>query len=82
VREVEEKTVLDQTINIRYPHLFVCNSLLDIYNREKKLAHWINKVNTDLGEPDKTDVLKCIQHMQDNENSALWIINFITNLYH
>ena len=79
-RAFEEKTVLDQTINITNSHKPVCNSLLDIYNRKEKLAHWISKVNTDLSEPDKTDVLKCICHMQDNENSSLWIINFITNL--
>jgi site-specific recombinase XerD len=54
--------------------------LPDIYNRKQKLERWISKVNSEVVEPDKTDILKCIQHMQDNERSALWIINFITNL--
>jgi hypothetical protein len=36
----------------------------DLYNRRKKLVDWIKKVN-DLDEPDKTDILKLVEHMQD-----------------
>ena len=45
----------------------------DLYNRKKKLADWIKKVN-DLDDPDKTDILKLIEHMQDKERSILWIV--------
>jgi integrase/recombinase XerD len=45
----------------------------DLYNRKKKLVDWIKKVN-DLDDPDKTDILKLIEHMQDKERSILWIV--------
>jgi integrase/recombinase XerD len=45
----------------------------DLYNRKKKLADWLKKVN-DLNDPDKTDILKLVEHMQDKERSILWIV--------
>jgi hypothetical protein len=32
----------------------------DLYHRKEKLAYWINRANTELQEPDKTDVLNLI----------------------
>ena len=45
----------------------------DLYNRKKKLADWIKKVN-DLDDPDKADILRLVEHMQDKERSILWIL--------
>jgi site-specific recombinase XerD len=52
----------------------------DLYHRHDRLAYWIQRVNAELEEPDKTDVLKLIEHMQDRERAILWIIRCITAL--
>jgi hypothetical protein len=39
----------------------------DLYNRRKRLADWIKTVNEDINEPDRIDILKLIEHMQDRE---------------
>jgi site-specific recombinase XerD len=52
----------------------------DLYHRKEKLAYWINRANTQLQEPDKSDVLNFIQFMHDKERSILWIIRCITAL--
>ncbi len=52
----------------------------DLYNRQKTLANWIKRVNEDLIDADKADVLKLIEHMQDREKSILWIVRCIVNL--
>ena len=52
----------------------------DLYHRKERLAYWLNRIDTDLNEPDKTDVLKFIRYMQDKESSILWIIRCITAL--
>ncbi|MDW0231592.1 MAG: hypothetical protein QN648_04560 [Nitrososphaeraceae archaeon] len=54
------------------------NNLRDLYNRTKRLESWINKVNSELEEPDRTDVLKLVEHMKETEKSALWIIRYLT----
>jgi hypothetical protein len=54
------------------------NNLRDLYNRTKRLESWIIKVNTELEEPDRTDVLKLVEHMKETEKSALWIIRYLT----
>ena len=46
----------------------------DLYHRQNRLAYWIKRVNTDLEEHDRIDVLKLIGHMQDRERAILWII--------
>jgi hypothetical protein len=46
----------------------------DLYNRSKRLADWIERVNEDVDEPDITDILKLIEHMQDKERAILWIV--------
>ena len=43
----------------------------DLYNRRKRLADWIKRVNEDVDEPDRTDILKLIEHMQDRERAIL-----------
>ena len=50
----------------------------DLYSRQKRLAYWIKRIDTDLQEPDKTDILKLVQHMQDKDRSILWIVRCIT----
>jgi site-specific recombinase XerD len=52
----------------------------DLYHRKERLAYWLNRIDTDLKEPDKTDILKFIRYMQDKESSILWIIRCITAL--
>jgi site-specific recombinase XerD len=52
----------------------------DLYNRPKRLADWVKKVNEDVDEPDRTDILKLIEHMQDKERAILWIVRCITAL--
>jgi hypothetical protein len=52
----------------------------DLYNRRKRLADWIKRVNEDVDEPDRTDILKLIEHMQDEERDILWIVQCITAL--
>jgi len=50
----------------------------DLYHRKEKLTYWINRANTELQEPDKSDVSNFIQYMHDKEMSILWTIKCIT----
>jgi hypothetical protein len=52
----------------------------DLYHRKERLEYWINRINKDLDESDRNDVLKLVEHMQDRERSILWIIRCITAL--
>jgi hypothetical protein len=52
----------------------------DLYNRPKRLTDWIKRVNEDVDEPDRTDILKLIEHMRDKERAILWIVRCITVL--
>ena len=54
------------------------NKSRDLYNRAKSLENWINKVNTQLKEPDRSDVLMLVQHLKEQEKSALWIIRYLS----
>jgi hypothetical protein len=40
-------------------------AMRDLYHRQNRLAYWIKRVDTDLKEPDRTDILKLIEDMQD-----------------
>jgi hypothetical protein len=51
--------------------------MTDLCHRKESLAYWINRISTDLKEPDKTDVLSFIKYMEDKESSILWIIRCI-----
>ena len=50
----------------------------DLYHRQDRLTYWIKRVNIDLEEPDKADVLKLVEYMQDRERAILWIMRCIT----
>ena len=54
------------------------NKLRDQYNREKALENWTNKVNTQLKESDRSDVLMLVEHLKEQEKSALWIIGYLS----
>ena len=54
------------------------NKLRDLYNREKALENWTNKVNTQLKEPDRSDVLMLVEHLKEQEKSALWIMRYLS----
>ena len=41
----------------------------DLYDSEKKLLYWIKRAESDLEEPDRTDVLKLVKHLQDQRSS-------------
>jgi proline dehydrogenase len=42
----------------------------DLYDRRKRLADCIKRVNEDVDEPDRTDILKLIEHVQDREKES------------
>jgi hypothetical protein len=52
----------------------------DLYHRQQRLAYWIKRVNDDLREPDRIDILKLVEYMQDRERAVLWIIRCVTAL--
>ena len=52
----------------------------DLYNRKEKLTHWIQKAKTELNEPDRMHVLQFVEHIQEKDNSILWIVRCITAL--
>ena len=52
----------------------------DLYNRKQRLQYWIDRINSDLYDTDKVDVVNFIQHMHDNERAILWIIRCVTAL--
>ena len=52
----------------------------DLYDREKKLLYWIKRAESDLEESDRTDVLKLVKHLQDQDRASIWIIRYITVL--
>ena len=52
----------------------------DLYDRENKLLYWIKRAESDLQEPDKTDILKLVTYLQDQGRASLWIIRYITAL--
>jgi hypothetical protein len=41
----------------------------DLYNRDNKLEYWLNRINADSDELDKTDLLCLVRYMQDQERS-------------
>jgi hypothetical protein len=52
------KTSKDQILKTRCnPHINTSYEMRDLYHRKEKLAYWNNRANTELQEPDKTDVL-------------------------
>lgn len=65
------------------PKTLICTrsyEMRDLYHRQDRLAYWIQRVKTDLKDPDRTDVLKLIEHMQDRERGILWITRCVTAL--
>ena len=56
------------------------DTMRDLYHRKDRLNYWINRIDLDLKEPDRSDVLKLVEHMQERERAILWIIRCITAL--
>jgi hypothetical protein len=79
-RLVHGSKILLETSNVLAPSLESRNHIRDIYDRKKKLSHWIEKVNIDLDRSDRTNVLKFVEYMKDNANAILWITRCITAL--
>ncbi|HEX7258866.1 MAG TPA: hypothetical protein VF242_12480 [Nitrososphaeraceae archaeon] len=54
----------------------------DLYNRKARLERWIQRIHTELqdNEPDKQDILKFVDYLQEKDKSILWIIRCITAL--
>jgi hypothetical protein len=50
----------------------------DLYNREKRLEYWIERVSTDLEGNNRDYVLKFIEIIQEKDQSILTIIRNIT----
>jgi hypothetical protein len=64
-----------KTKNIKVESKVLTNTksyeMRDLYHRRDKLAYWIQRVNVELEDPDKTDVLKLVEHMQDGESHIM-----------
>lgn len=56
------------------------DTMRDLYHRKDRLNYWIKRINSDLEEPDRSDVLQLVEHMQERERAILWIIRCITAL--
>ena len=56
------------------------DTMRDLYHRKDRLNYWIKRISSDLEEPDRSDVLKLVEHMQERERAILWIIRCITAL--
>ena len=50
----------------------------DLYNRNKKLDYWTDRIHKDLDEYDKKDVLKFLEIMQEKDQSILTITRCIS----
>lgn len=44
-----------------------CNkdTMRDLYHRKDRLTYWIKRIHSDLEEPDRSDVLRLLEHMQE-----------------
>ena len=49
--------------------------LRDLYNRDNKLEYWLNRIEADLDELDKTDLLCLGRYMQDQERSYYGLLD-------
>jgi len=47
----------------------------DLYNRDNKLEYWLNRIEADLDELDKTDLLCLGRYMQDQERSYYGLLD-------
>ena len=56
------------------------DTMRDLYHRKDRLNYWIKRISSDLEEPDRSDVLQLVEHMQERERAILWIIRCITAL--
>ena len=54
--------------------LFENDQMRDLYNRNKKLDYWTERIHKDLDEHDKQDVLKFLEIMQEKDQSILIIL--------
>ena len=54
----------------------------DLYDRKVRLERWRQRIHTELqdNEPDKQDILKFVDYLQEKDKSILWIIRCITAL--
>jgi hypothetical protein len=50
----------------------------DLYNGNKKLDYWTDRIHKDLDEYDKKDVLKFLEIMQEKDQSILTITRCIS----
>ncbi|HSF50413.1 MAG TPA: site-specific integrase [Nitrososphaeraceae archaeon] len=56
------------------------DTMRDLYHRKDRLKYWMNRIHSDLEEPDRSDVLQLVENMQERERAILWIIRCITAL--
>ena len=54
--------------------LFENDQMRDLYNGNKKLDYWTDRIHKDLDEYDKKDVLKFLEIMQEKDQSILIIL--------
>ena len=56
------------------------DTMRDCIHPKDRLNYWIKRISSDFEEPDKSDVLQLVEHMQERERAILWIIRCITAL--
>jgi hypothetical protein len=54
----------------------------DLYNRDNKLEYWLNRIEADLDELDKTDMLCLGRYMQDQGRSYYGLLDAEENIFY
>ena len=70
---VQQKNIISSD-KYKVDKLFENDQMRDLYNRNKKLDYWTDRIHKDLDEYDKKDVLKFLEIMQEKDQSILTIL--------
>ena len=70
---VQQKNIISSD-KYKVDKLFENDHIRDLYNRNKKLDYWTDRIHKDLDEYNKKDVLKFLEIMQEKNQSILIIL--------
>lgn len=70
---VQQKNIISSD-KYKVDKLFENDHIRDLYNENKKLDYWTDRIHKDLDEYDKKDVLKFLEIMQEKDQSILIIL--------
>jgi hypothetical protein len=70
---VQQKNIISSD-KYKVDKLFENDQMRDLYNGNKKLDYWTDRIHKDLDEYDKKDVLKFLEIMQEKDQSILIIL--------